>query len=78
MKKAIESIVFNMGSIESKSIPVEGKTLIVVGDNGSGKTYFLNKLNSLIRGLLYNTDFRDLETYTNEYESNDSVLKKNT
>ncbi|WP_210480439.1 AAA family ATPase [Pantoea ananatis] len=76
MRKAIESIVFNMGSIESKSIPLEGKTLIVVGDNGSGKTYFLNKLNSLIRGSLYNTDFRDLETYENEYESIDSVLKK--
>lgn len=76
MKKSIRSIGFNMGSIESKSIPLEGKTLIVVGDNGSGKTYFLNKLNSLIRGLLYNTEFRDLETYKNEYESIESVLKK--
>lgn len=76
MKKSIKSIGFNMDSIESRSIPLEGKTLIVVGDNGSGKTYFLNKLNSLIRGLLYNTDFRDLETYKNEYESIESVLKK--
>lgn len=71
MNNYIKFIIQNDGKVKRK-INLNGKNLILVGNNGSGKTHFLKKLQSDIASLFINQDYQttsELKEKIDQYRS---------
>ena len=56
--KLIKAII-----IRDKIIPLNNKNLIIIGNNGSGKTYILDNIYSEIKKIVAGTDYIKKNTY---------------
>lgn len=77
MKFSIDKIQRESPSTgESQDIILDGKNLIIVGDNGSGKTQLLNKLNSFLTMYLNGHGEISVESFEQKIKDTESWISK--
>ncbi|WP_336855567.1 AAA family ATPase [Pseudescherichia vulneris] len=67
MKASIKSINYTKNKI-SNSVNLNGKNLIIAGNNGAGKTQFLSKAHNYIQNIVNSDQFKTMEELESQRE----------